>query len=447
MNKQAEKNKKISEALAKTRAKRLNQECKVFDLKIIKNKLNLKQKEALKRVFLEAKWLKNDIIASPNINKYDTKTKSVLVKKPNDVSEYRELRIIAAQVKQTVLTQVKTNLKTLSTQKQNGRKVGSLRFVKQVNSIDLKQYGVSYKFKSATKVKIQGIPGYVKVRGSEQLQGYELANAKLINKPSGYHLQITAFKNKSETQQTYQSETKIGLDMGVKTHITLSNGEKFNVLIGETGRLKRLQRKLSKQVKGSNNYHKTRGLINKQYEIMDNKKNDAANKLVHTLLSENETVYMQDESITAWRRKNGYVKAGRKLHHSILGRVKAKLVQHERVVVLPKWYPTTQLCRGEGCGSLNKHSLDERVYKCSCGYSYDRDTHAAMNMISLGTDFKNSRFSGMETVTPVEGHKASSTAGLELKECHRNRGDSKKQEADKLLLEEIFPTEAAKSLA
>lgn len=80
MNKQAEKNKKISEALAKTREKRLNQECKVFDLKIINNKLNLNQKEALKRVFLEAKWLKNDIIASPNINKYDTKTKSVLVK-------------------------------------------------------------------------------------------------------------------------------------------------------------------------------------------------------------------------------------------------------------------------------------------------------------------------------------------------------------------------------
>ena len=447
MNKQAEKNKKISEALAKTRAKRLNQECKTFDLKIVQNKLNLKQKEALKRVFLEAKWLKNDIIASDNINKYDTKTKSVMVKKPNGEFEQRDLIIIAAQIKQTVLTQVKTNLKTLSTQKQNGRKVGKLRFVKQVNSIDLKQYGVSYKFKSATKVKIQGIPGYVSVKGREQLDGYELANAKLVRKPSGYHLRITAFKNKSETQQSYQSESKIGLDMGVKTHITLSNGEKFNVLIGETGRLKHLQRKLSKQVKGSNNYHKTRYLMRKEYEKMDNRKNDAANKLVHKLLSENETVYMQDESITAWRKKNGYVKAGRRLHHSILGRVKAKLVQHERVVVLPKWYPTTQLCRGENCGALNKHSLDERVYECSCGYSYDRDIHAAMNMISLGTDFKNSRFSGKETVTPVEGHKASSTAGLELNQCHRNRGDSKKQEADKLLLEEITPTEAAKSLA
>lgn len=95
---------------------------------------------------------------------------------------------------------------------------------------------------------------------------------------------------------------------------------------------------------------------------------------------------------------------------------------------------------------MNKHSLDERVYECSCGYSYDRDIHAAMNMISLGTDFKNSRFSGKETVKPVEGHKSSSTAGLELKKCYRNRDNTKKQEADKLLLE-IFSTEAAKSSA
>ena len=302
------RNQKIAENGKKTREKRLNQDCKTFDLKIVKNKLNLSQKEALKRVFLEAKWFKNNIIASSNINGLTTKKQSIVpVKLLNGELEYRELKHLSSHQQQSLLAQVKSNIKTLSTQKQNGRKVGSLRFVKQVNSIDLKQYGVSYKFKSATKVKIQGIPGYVKVRGSEQLQGYELANAKLVRKPSGYHLKITAFKNKSKITKTYQSETKIGLDMGVKTHITLSNGEKFNVLIGETGRLKRLQKKLSKQVKGSNNYHKTRYLMRKQYETMDNRKNDAANKLVHKLLSENETVYVQDESIKAWRMKSGYV--------------------------------------------------------------------------------------------------------------------------------------------
>lgn len=380
-----EKNKKISESIAKTRAKRAQQECKTFNLKIVKNKLSQAQSEAINRLFLEAKWLKNGIIASEEINDYDTKTKTVQIKMPDGTLETRELKYLGSQVKQSVLSEVKSNLKTLSTQKDNGRKVGRIRFVKEINSITLKQYGVSYRFKSATKVKIQGINGYVRVKGVEQLEGYELANAKLVRKPSGYYLQITTFKNKNNNKKKeYKKGSKIGIDMGVKTHLTLSNGEKFNVLVEESERLKRLQRKLARQVKGSNNHYKTKHLMRKEYEYMNNKKNDVANKLVHKLLSENETVYMQDENIKAWVRKNGWVKAGRKLHHSILGRVKAKLVDHDRVVVLPKWAPTTQLCGNDNCGVLNKHSLDERVYNCSCGYSFDRDTHAALNMIRMG---------------------------------------------------------------
>ena len=381
-----EKNKKISATLAKTRAKRAQQECKVFDLKIVMNKLNLVQKEALDRLFLEAKWYKNTIIACGNISGYDTKTKNAKVKMPDGNFETRELKYLGSQIKQSILTQVKSNIKTLATQKQNGRKVGRLNFVKEVKSIELKQYGISYRFKSATKVRVQGIPGYARVRGAEQLEGYELANARLVRKPSGYHLLITAFKNKNEIKEKELiKDSKIGLDMGVKTHLTLSNGEKHNILIEETERLKHLQRKLSRQIKGSNNYHKTRCLMRKQYEYMNNQKNDAANKIIHDLLNNYETIYMQDENLKAWVKKNGYVKAGRKLHHSILGRVKAKLVAHDRVVVLKKWVPTTQLCGGLHCGALNKHSLNDRVYECSCVYSFDRDTHAALNMIRLSS--------------------------------------------------------------
>lgn len=385
-----EKNKKISATLAKTRAKRLTQECKVFDLKIIDNKLNLVQKEALDRLFLEAKWYKNSIIACGNINGYDTKTKNVQVKMPDGSFETRELKHLGSQIKQSILTQVKSNIKTLATQKQNGRKVGRLNFVKEVKSIELKQYGNSYRFKSATKIKLQNIPGCIRVRGIEQLQSYELANARLVKKSSGYHLLITAFKNKTETKKKeFVKGSKIGLDMGVKTHLTLSNGVKYNVLIEETERLKRLQRKLSRQIKGSNNYNKTRYLMRKEYEKMSNKKNDAANKLIHDLLNNYETIYMQDENLKAWFKKNGYVKAGRKLHHSILGRVKAKLVAHDQVVILKKWVPTTQLCGGINCGVLNKHGLNDRVYECDCGYSFDRDTHAALNMIRLSSVISN----------------------------------------------------------
>ncbi len=73
--------------------------------------------------------------------------------------------------------------------------------------------------------------------------------------------------------------------MGIKDHITLSNGEKLNVTIGETERLKLLQRKFARSKKGSNNRYKLKKLIKKEYQKITNRKNDAANKVVAYLLS------------------------------------------------------------------------------------------------------------------------------------------------------------------
>ena len=37
------------------------------------------------------------------------------------------------------------------------------------------------------------------------------------------------------------------------------------------------------------------------------------------------------------------------------------------------------------CGALNKIGLNERTYHCKCGYSYDRDIHAAKNVKLFGS--------------------------------------------------------------
>jgi putative transposase len=57
------KSQQIKNSLAQTREKRKSQTCKVFELKLVDNQLNKLQKEFLKRIFLESKWLYNDILA------------------------------------------------------------------------------------------------------------------------------------------------------------------------------------------------------------------------------------------------------------------------------------------------------------------------------------------------------------------------------------------------
>jgi transposase len=68
---------------------------------------------------------------------------------------------------------------------------------------------------------------------------------------------------------------------------------------------------------------------------------------------------------------------------SYLGTIKAKLKSLESITMLRQSEPTTQLC--PSCGALNKHTLNMRTYSCSCGYSDDRDTHSAKNMIFIGS--------------------------------------------------------------
>ena len=73
------------------------------------------------------------------------------------------------------------------------------------------------------------------------------------------------------------------MDFGIKTNITTSEGEKLDVSVEESERLKKLQRKLQNQRKGSNRRYKTIKCIQRQYQKLTNKKKDKANKLVHRL--------------------------------------------------------------------------------------------------------------------------------------------------------------------
>ena len=64
-----------------------------------------------------------------------------------------------------------------------------------------------------------------------------------------------------------------------------------------------------------------------------------------------------------------------------MGMVKSKLMKLDNVIVLDKYIPTTKWC--PCCHKLNELSLNDRTYKCECGYSEDRDIHAAQNMLNI----------------------------------------------------------------
>ena len=382
-----EKNNRIREKVKETRLRRQSQICRVFRVKIDFSHLNEFEKTQLKMIFVEAKWLYNDILtfsSSNDINEYDYKIKTVQGLDKDKQPVIREIKNLSSQMKQSVIQGVKHNIKSLSAMKKHGRKIGTLKYKSNYESINLQQYGVTYKFCDKKHMKFQGMKRPIKIEGTEQffdLPGLEFANAKLLDLPDGYCIALTTFQNKGGETKKYKPE--IGIDMGIKTSITTSEGKKINVFVGETKRLKKIQRRIMKRKKGSSNRYKMRKLLRKEYQKLDNRKKDKANKIVHELLG-HEKVYMQDENLSGWHK--GLF--GKTVQHSILGAVKAKLMKNERVVVLPKSVATTKTC--PKCGKINKEiTLSDRIFECSCGYKEDRDIHAARNMILLSKLNKN----------------------------------------------------------
>ena len=140
------------------------------------------------------------------------------------------------------------------------------------------------------------------VRTGGQLQNIdEFANANLIRKPDGYYLKVTCYISRENFKEKPKNRKEIGLDFGIKTNITTSEGEKLDVQVEESDRLKRLQREMSRRVEGSNNRHKTVKLIQRECQKLSNRKEDKVNKIVGKL-KHYECIVMQDEQICSWHK-------------------------------------------------------------------------------------------------------------------------------------------------
>ncbi len=382
-----EKAQKIKESLSATRQRRKNQVPRVYQLKL--QNLSKKDEERLNRLFLEAKWLYNYIVANieNRLNNNAWKPKEVEIKTPERF-EKREIKQLSSQMRQGIVERIKRNLLSLKRAKERGIRVGKLSFKSEVRSIPLKQYGITYKISGdRNRIKIQGIKKNFRVLELHQIpKNAELAEAHLVKKPSGYYLHVVCYLPKEEALKEIgekQTAQPIGIDLGVKHQLTLSNGEKISWYIPETKRLKKLQKSLSRKQKGSKNYWKIKQLIRREWEYINNKRKDTLNKVV-SYLKRFPLIAIQDDSIKSW--KEGYF--GKQIQNTGIGGITARLKHLATlipVVFVDRYEPTTQTC--SFCGHRQRVSLSERTFKCqSCGREIDRDVNSARNILRIAVE-------------------------------------------------------------
>jgi putative transposase len=190
----------------------------------------------------------------------------------------------------------------------------------------------------------------------------------------------------------------VGVDLGIKTLVTLSDGRTVanpKPLRRAQRRLARAQRRLSRRVKGSNNRKKQRLVVAKIHSRVRNIRHDVLHKVTTSLCRENQAVVIEDLTPSNMVKNHCLAKAISDASFGLFRQLltyKAQLYG-TRLIVADRFYPSSKTC--SACGRVKGVlTLNERMYHCVCGLSLDRDLNAARNLVQLAT--------ACGEVTPVE---------------------------------------------
>jgi len=232
----------------------------------------------------------------------------------------------------------------------------------------------------------------------KRLQVYKdkIRSATLSKTKSGKHfLSILVDINESDIAKFEKTNKSVGLDLGVKDFVITSDGKKFEnkyFLKKQENKIKKLQRQLSRKVKGSNNRNKQRIKIAKAFEHLVNQRENYIHEVVNDLLMKYDTIFMEDLNVSGMLKNHKLAKAIQEVgffKFKTILQSKA-FVNDKKVVLIDRYYPSSKTCYD--CGYVYKDlTLNEREWACpQCGLIHDRDINAAKNILNEGQRNYNS---------------------------------------------------------
>ena len=194
----------------------------------------------------------------------------------------------------------------------------------------------------------------------------------------------------------------IGIDLGIKTLATCSNGKTFQKanIKKEKKKLKRLQKKVSRyyqkmideskktktkfdKLPKSKNLLKLESQIRNIYRRIDNKLTTNIHTITKQLIDENPSAIVVEDLNVSGMRKNKHL--SEKINEAKFYEFRRQLEYKCKwygidLIVADRWYPSSKIC--SRCGNKKvKLSLSERTYVCQeCGCIIDRDYNASLNL-------------------------------------------------------------------
>lgn len=235
-------------------------------------------------------------------------------------------------------------------------------------------------------IKVPKLKSMIKIEQHRQFNGL-IKSCTISQVPSGkYFISILV---DAEIIELPRTDSKVGVDLGIKEFAITSNGEFFSNpkhLKQSEKRLAKLQKDLSRKQKGSNNRKKAKIKVAKIHEKITNKRKDFLHKVSTQLINENQVIVIEDLKVINMIQNHKLAKSIADVSWAEFRRMleyKAKWYGRE-IIIAPSNYASSQLCSSCGNQSSQTKDLGCRTYICPvCGMTMDRDINAGKNLLKL----------------------------------------------------------------
>lgn len=243
-----------------------------------------------------------------------------------------------------------------------------------------------------------------------------------------WHAALTVERADPTARRTPR-EGAVGIDLGVKSLATLSDGTTIanpHTLKANERRLKRAQRSLSRRQPGSHRRARARERVVRLHARVANQRRDMLDKLTTWLADTYSDISIEDLNVAGMVKNH---RLAQSIQDAAFAEFRRQLTYKTArtgagLHIIGRWYPSSKTC--SNCGTVKtKLSLSECVYHCEeCGLSIDRDLNAAVNIQVAGSapetvnahggDGRRNDASRRATQIPVKCEPSSHASGVRL---------------------------------
>ncbi len=217
-------------------------------------------------------------------------------------------------------------------------------------------------------------------------------------KADRYYVSILVEENNEEVYEC--TNEGIGIDLGIKEFAICSNGNKFkNINRTYTvkkleKKLKREERKLSKKYESlkfiykkerratGQNIQKQVIKVQKLHQKLRNIRTDYINKIISSIIKQKPSyITIEDLAVSNMLKNKHLSKAiASQKFFEFKTKLMSKCKQNNiELRIVDRFYPSSKTC--SNCGKIKKDlKLSDRIYKCDCGFTIDRDLNASINL-------------------------------------------------------------------